>query len=316
MNVIVLGAGAVGSLFGAKLARTGHAVTLVGRPAHVAAVRAHGLRVRNDHEEVVRLAAEIALGTGTQADAALVTVKSFDLAAAMQELAVAVVKPIPTLMPQNGIGIEVRAEAALRRGGWSDPRPWMVRAVHSVPVTWLGPGVVREAGTGEILLALPNGQGPSDACIRLFEQLLRGAGFRVRLSPQFDRDVWKKLLVNATINPLTAVRGVPNGALLEGELHEAALRLLREARSAARAAGFDFGEEEAVREFERVARATAENRSSMLQDLDRGRPTEIDAISGELLRVAAQHGLTLPATSTIVEEVERRTSRRAGPPQP
>ena len=316
MNVIVLGAGAVGSLFGAKLARTGHSVTLVGRPAHVATVRAHGLVVRNDHEEVVRLPAEIELGRGTKADAALVTVKSFDLAAAMQELAEAIPAPIPTLMPQNGIGIEVHAEAALRRGGWRDPRAWLVRAVHSVPVTWLGPGVVREAGTGEILLALPDGRGPSDDCIRIFEQLLRGAGFRVRLCPEFDRDVWKKLLVNAAINPLTAVRGVTNGALLEGEAHEAALTLLREARSAARAAGFDFEEEEAVREFERVARATAQNRSSMLQDLDRGRPTEIDAISGELLRVAAQHGLSLPATRAIVEEVERRTERGARPPQP
>ena len=316
MNVIVLGAGAVGSLFGAKLARTGHSVTLVGRAAHVAAVRAHGLVVRNAQEEVVRLAAEVELGPGTKADAVLVTVKSFDLAAAMQELAEAIPTPIPTLMPQNGIGIEVRAEAALRKGGWPDPRRWMVRAVHSVPVTWLEPGMVREAGTGEILLALPHGHEPSDDCIHLFERLLRGAGFRVRLSPEFDRDVWKKLLVNAAINPLTAVRGVSNGALLEGEAHAVALTLLNEARSAARAVGFNFEEDEAVREFERVARATAQNRSSMLQDVDRGRPTEIDAISGELLRVAAQHGLSLPATRTIAEEVERRTSRSAGPPQP
>ena len=316
MNVIVLGAGAVGSLFGAKLARSGHTVTLVGRAAHVAAVRDHGLVVRNEHEEIVRLSAEVELRPGTKAEAALVTVKSFDLAAAMQELAEAISAPVPTLMPQNGIGIEVRAEAALRKGGWHDPKPWMVRAVHSVPVTWLEPGVVREAGTGEILLALPHGRGPSDDCIRLFEQLLRGAGFQVRLSPEFDRDVWRKLLVNAAINPLTAVRRVVNGALLEGEAHRTALALLGEACTAARAAGFDFTEDEAVREFERVARATAQNRSSMLQDLDRGRPTEIDAISGELLRVAARHGLSLPATRAIVQEVERRSANRVGPPQP
>lgn len=316
MKVIVLGAGAVGSLFGAKLAGAGHTVTLVGRAAHVAAVRAHGLVIRNGHEEVVRLPAETELAPGSSADAALVTVKSFDLAAAMRELAQALPAPVPVLMPQNGIGIQVRAAAALREGGWSDPRPWMVRAVHSVPVTWVGPGIVREAGTGEILLALPHGRGPSGDRIRLFEQLLREAGFQVRLSREFDRDVWRKLLVNAAINPLTAVRGVPNGALLEGEAHDAALTLLAEARSAARAAGYEFSEEEAVQEFERVARATAQNRSSMLQDLDRGRPTEIDAISGELLRVAGQHGLSLPATRAIVDAVERRTERTVGPPQP
>ncbi len=238
MKVIVLGAGAVGSLFGARLARAGHSVMLVGRAAHMAAVHAHGLVVRNDHEEVVRLATEVVIAPHTTADAVLVTVKSFDLASAMKELARAIPSPVPTLMPQNGLGIEVQAAAALREGGWSDPRPWMVRAIHSVPVTWIGPGIVREAGSGEVLLALPLGRGPSGDCIRLFEQLFRDAGFRVRLSAEFERDVWKKLLVNAAINPLTAVRGIPNGALLEGDTHEAALTLLREARTAARAAGY------------------------------------------------------------------------------
>ena len=315
MKVIVLGAGAVGSLFGAKLARAGHSVTLVGRAAHVEAVRAHGLVVRNDHDEIVRLAAEVDVPSGMAVDAALVTVKSFDLAVAMRELAGALRTPVPTLMPQNGIGIEAVAEAALREGGWPDPRPWMVRAVHSVPATWLGPGIVREAGEGEVLLPAPNGQDPSDRHIRLFEGLLGGAGFRVRLGPEFERDVWRKLLVNAAINPLTAVRGIPNGSLLDGPAHAEALTLLREARTAASAAGYEFTEEEAVREFERVARATAANRSSMLQDLDRGRRTEIDAISGELLRVAERHGLSLPATRAIVDEVERRTPRAGRRPK-
>ena len=315
MKVVVLGAGAVGSLFGARLARTGHSVILIGRAAHVAAVRAHGLVVRNDHDEVVKLDAEVDVRPGTVVDAALVTVKSFDLAVAMRELARALGVPVPTLMPQNGIGIEATAEAALRAGGWADPGPWMVRAVHSVPATWLGPGIVRQAGEGEVLLPAPNGQDPLDGHIRLFEGLLRGAGFRVLLGAEFERDVWRKCLVNAAINPLTAVRGIPNGSLLDGPVHAEALTLLREARLAARAAGFEFTEAEAVREFERVARATAANRSSMLQDLDRGRRTEIDAISGELLRVAERHGLSLPATRAIMGEVERRTTRESPRPQ-
>lgn len=316
MNVVVLGAGAVGSLFGARIARAGHSVTLIGRAEHVAAVRERGLRVRDGREEVVRLRAETRLAPGLPADVVLVTVKSFDLASAMRELAAALPTPVPTLMPQNGVGIERRAVAALHEGGWSEAGAWTVRAIHSVPVTWLAPGVVREAGTGEILLAEPSAGEPRTERIELFDRLLRSAGFRVRRSAEFEREVWRKLLVNATINPLTAVRGIPNGALLEGEMHREALCLLAEARQAASLAGFVFTEAETVREFERVARATAENRSSMLQDMDRGRPTEIDAISGELLRVAAAHGLPLPATRAIVDEVERRSPRAARPPKP
>lgn len=316
MKVVVVGAGAVGSLFGARLARAGHSVVLVGRAEHVAAIQAHGLIVQGRTEETVELAASTTLPTPTEADAILLTVKTFDLASASEELGRAAPRPIPTLLPQNGLGVEPVARSGLARGGWSAPEAWTVRAVHSVPATLVAPGVIREAGSGEVLLPDLRFAGALALRIRLFRDLFSGAGFTVRTVREFDREVWRKALVNAAINPVTAVRGVPNGRLLEGPARSEALALLTEARRAARAAGFDFSEAETLRDFERVARSTAENRSSMLQDLDRGRPTEIDAISGELLRVAAAHNLDLPATRRMVDEVRRRVRVAAERPQP
>jgi 2-dehydropantoate 2-reductase len=104
---------------------------------------------------------------------------------------------------------------------------------------------------------------------------------------------------------------VPNGALLEGADHARALRLLHEAARGAAAAGFRFGDTEIEADFERVVRSTAANRSSMLQDLDHGRRTEIDAISGELLRAAASSGIDLPETKAILAELAARAN-----PQP
>jgi 2-dehydropantoate 2-reductase len=316
VKVVIVGAGAVGSLFGARLFAAGQSVELVGRADHVAAIRERGLRVLNRKEEVFRVPAGTQLPVGESPEAVLLTVKTFDLPSASTALARAYPRPMPTLLTQNGLGVEALARGALASGGWAAPAEWTVRAVHSVPVTWVAPGVVREAGAGEILLPDPETAGPLGPRVQRFRDLLHGAGFSVRTVRDFEREVWRKALVNAAINPVTAARGVPNGRLLKGVARTEALRLLREALSAARAAGFDLSEEEAIRDFERVARATAENRSSMLQDLDRGRPTEIEAISGEILRTAGAHGFDLPATRAIIEEIRRRASAAAARPQP
>ncbi len=316
MRIVVLGAGAVGSLFGARLARAGHSVLLVGRADHVARIRSSGLIVRDHGEEIYRVEARVALPPGAAADAAFLAVKTFDLERAATALARAHPTPVPTLLAQNGLGVEALAHPALAAGGWAEPERWTVRAVHSVPATWIGPGVVREAGSGEVLFPEPGPPRDGADPARTWRALLEEAGFAVRVVPQFEREVWRKALVNAAINPVTALRGVPNGALLEGAAHTEALTLLAEARVAAGAAGFRFSEAEAVRDFERIARATASNRSSMLQDLDRGRPTEIDAISGEILRVAGSHGIDLPATRAAHDAIRRRATQSRGTTQP
>ncbi len=311
MRIAVVGAGAVGSLFGAYLGRAGHSVVLVGRPELANAVREHGLRVLGNGESVYRVEATSTIDfPDRRPEVVLLTVKAFNLDTAAALVAQALPRPTPLLLLQNGLGIEQRAGAALARGGWRDPGAWAVRAVHSVPATLVAPGVVRAAGSGEVVLPDPAVAGPVGPQVERFRELLRGSGFAVRTTREFEREVWRKALVNATINPLTAVLGVRNGDLLTGSAHDRALNLLSEARAAAAAAGFPFSEEEAIGDFERVARTTAENRSSMLQDLDRGRPTEIDAISGEILRIASEHGLDLPATRAIVEEVRRRAGER------
>ncbi|MGA3022742.1 MAG: 2-dehydropantoate 2-reductase [Thermoplasmata archaeon] len=315
MKILVVGAGAVGSLIGALLQEGGYSVLLVGRADHVAALQSQGLHVSGSRPRVVRVEAAVAIPPGNEADVVLVTTKTFGLAPTATELARAV-PPRPVLFLQNGLGILPVAQAALRSGGWDDPAAYTVRGVNSIPATWVGPGEVRETGLGEILLPVPSEAGPSAGAARLFRMLFEGARVPVEAVPEFEREVWRKALVNAAINPVTAARGVTNGELLEEPGRTEALRLLGEALAVARAAGFGFTSEEVTRDFERIVRATASNRSSMLQDLDRGRPTEIDAISGEILREAARHGLDLPATRAIVAEITARSSRAPPGPQP
>jgi 2-dehydropantoate 2-reductase len=315
VKIIVLGAGAVGSLLGAWLQEGGHSVLLVARPDHVTAVQDRGLEISGPRPRLVRIGAASAIPPQAEADLVLVTTKTFDLERAVTDLTHAL-PPRPVLFLQNGLGILPLARNLLRSGGWADPAPYAVRGVNSIPATWVGPGEVRETGMGEVLLPVPGEAGPAAGAAHLFRMLLDGTGVPVEAVPEFEREVWRKALVNAAINPVTAARGIPNGKLLEEPMRTEALRLLGEALAVARAAGFGFTSEEVTLDFERVVRATASNRSSMLQDLDRGRPTEIDAISGEILREATKYGLDLPATRAIVAEITARSSRAPSGPQP
>lgn len=308
MRVLIVGAGAIGSLFGFLLVRAGRSVILVARPPADMALRNGGLRVEGRIEGTAPVEAVPEVPSEAPVDVVLLAVKARDVRSAARSVARALSKPRPVVALQNGLGIESEVTLGLSDGGWPDPGSWVVRAVNSYGATWLGPGHVRYAGAGELLV--PAGPGPADRAVELFAS----AGLEVRRVPDLGREVWKKLLVNASINPVTADHRVPNGALRDDPLRGQALRLLREAQQVARAEGYDFPDAEADAELWRVVRATSENRSSMLQDVERGRPTEIDWISGAILAAGRRHGLDLPETRRALERVHRRESM--GPSQP
>jgi 2-dehydropantoate 2-reductase len=305
VRIVIFGAGAIGSLLGASLAHGGHTVLLVGRADHVAAIRAEGLRVTGAIVETVPLLAETTVPPEFVPEMALLTPKTFDLAAAASLFALQVPVPVPTLLPQNGLGVEETVGAALTDGGWTDPPRWMVRAVNTLPATLLGPGAVRAAGKGELLLG--RASGPAAAATRAFARLFRAADIPVRTVEHLEREVWRKALINAAVNPVTALHGIPNGRLLEEPYLAESWELLHEALETARAYDVVFTEKEMRADLEKIVRATAENRSSMLQDFDRGRRTEIQAISGELLRRGTAKGLDLPATRRAIETIRART---------
>ncbi len=309
MRIVVLGAGAVGSLFGARLAGAGQSVRLIARPAHVAAVRARGLEVVGVRAGRFAVEAAEDLEGAGPVDAALLGVKTFDLEPAAGQLARAFPRPLPVLAPQNGLGVAESVERGLRQGGWADPQPWIVLAVHSVPATLLGPGQVRQAGDGEILL--PEVGPASSEALRCWSEVVPAMGYPVRHVPDFAREVWRKAILNAAINPVTADHGVVNGRLREDPWRGQALALLEEARQVAAADGIPFSAAELEADLWRVVRGTAENRSSMLQDLDRGRPTEIEHISGRLVEIGERHGLALPATRRALSRIRDRAAAGA-----
>ncbi|MFC6988402.1 ketopantoate reductase family protein [Haloplanus sp. GCM10025708] len=289
MELVVFGAGSLGSLVGALLLRV-HDVTLVGRDPHVSAIRDAGLRVRGVESFVARPAATTD-GTGLSADLALVTVKSFDTGDAASDLDTGDVGAVLSL--QNGMGNEAVLADAL-----SCP---VLAGTATYGAVSDAPGEVEWRGGGDVVL------GPwtddADAAASRARDAFASADVPTTLAGDVRRRLWEKLAVNAAINPVTALVAAPNRALTEGPASDLAPVVARECARVARSEGVDLDGASAIAAVERVARETAGNQSSMRRDLSAGRRTEIDAITGYVVERADVHGISVPVNRTLLSLV-------------
>lgn len=288
-TLLVTGTGALASLFGARLAAAGVEVTMLGSwPEGLAALRAHGVRlVEADGAQrawPVRIAADPAECRGIPY--ALVLVKAWQTERAAQQLAACLPADGLALTLQNGWGNRETLEQALGPDR-------VALGTTTLGATLLAPGVVRAGGQGPVTLG-------SHPRVQPLANLLRAAGFDVRLANDVAGLAWGKLVINAAINPLTALLRAPNGQLLERPEARALMGLAAsEAAAAGLAQGLHLPFDDPVAAAEDVARRTAVNHSSMYQDVQRGRPTEIDAICGAVVQAGERVGVATPVNRTL-----------------
>jgi 2-dehydropantoate 2-reductase len=294
VKILVFGAGAMGSFFGGLLSQR-HDVVLVGRQAHVAAIRGHGLRIRGKTSLVARPTAATAIPRGLRPDLVLVSTKAYDT-----ERAMTVLRPIARaslfLTLQNGLeNPSIIARTASR----------VLAGTTAHGVTFVGLGEIRHAGIGETVLGV--WKGATQADLTRVRDVFEEAGIHTRLSTEIRSDLWAKVAINAGINPIAALAGVPNGRIARDRRLNGLLEsVVREVAVVARADGVPLDEEKLVHAATLVARRTGLNRASMLQDLDRGRLTEIDAIVGAVLRAGERHGVAAPLNRALYALVSAR----------
>jgi len=290
MRCLVFGAGALGSLLAARLSES-HDTTLVGRRDHAEAIRERGLRVTGRTELVARrlvaLAREDALPVEAP-DVVLLTVKSYDTEGALARL-----EPFWDdslfVSVQNGLGNEETIARRARR---------VLGAVINQGVTFLEPGVVFHAGEGDTEIG-PFQESSIEEAGSLADAFRR-AGLPARAVADVRARLWAKAVLNAAVNPLTALMRLKTGALLDGgELEAVMADVVAESVAVARAAGAPLEEEAVLATIRAVASATRDNKSSMLQDLERGRRTEIDAINGAIAERARALGLAAPLNELL-----------------
>lgn len=299
-----MGAGAMGSWMGALLARAGHDVTLIGRADHMAIVAARGLTVSGKTDANVRVKAVTRAVEADVPDVLLLTVKSYATAQALHDAAPLMGARTLVVSMQNGLGnVERVAEAVDERRVFA--------AVTTHGVTFVEPGHVRHAGVGYFRVGSPFNE---HAQARRLAETFAGALDGVEFTDRVVGELWAKVVVNCAINPITAITGLKNGALLEvPPLRELMQRAAEEAIDVARAENAPLPEGEDLQlRARRVAELTAANKSSMLQDVERGRPTEVDAICGEVVQRGARHAIDTPVNLSLralVKGIEESTRR-------
>jgi len=287
VRILIVGAGSLGSLLGGLLART-HDVTLVGRDPHVSAVQADGLRVTGVETLTPRPDATTDIGAAS-ADLALVTVKAYDTASVVDDLATCDVETVCSL--QNGMGNEETLAAGLDTPVLAGTTTYGARLAGPGHVEWLGRGRVT-VGPWR----------PADAADRSerVAAAFRAAGLDATATTDVRHRLWQKLAINAAINPVTALARVENGALTQpGDLADVATAAGTETARVARADGVDLSATTVREGIADVVDETARNRSSMHQDVAAGRRTEIEAINGYVVERASAVGESVPVNRTL-----------------
>lgn len=307
MKIRILGTGAMACWLGALVARTGASVTLVGSwPAALARLRSRGIAFESPGLRFEASVLAQAVGeTPAPADVCVLLAKATQTAhlagLAWQGLSA----PPLVLCLQNGLGAGPVLDAA---GGARS-----ATGVTTVGALLLGPGHVQASGLGQVALGWSGPDAPAQASntrLVAFAELLNRARIDARLVADIDVHVWRKLVANCAINAPAALHGVPNGALLErAELRALLVAAAREAAQVALACGVDLAHDP-VELATSVVQETAGNRCSMLQDLERGVPTEVEAIYGRAIDLARAQGVATPTLVALHDAVRGIEQRR------
>ena len=293
MKIAVIGAGAMGSLFGAMLNRLEETnVWLLDIwQEHVTRVERHGLEIQSS--EGTRL--EKLRGASSPldvpaSDLAIVFVKSSHTADAAKTAESLLVPDGVALTLQNGMGnAEILAEVV------GADRVLAGTTAHGS--TMLGPGLIRHAGQGPTVIGPWSEAGMQKA--KEIARLFNDAAIETQVVEDVRSVIWGKLLVNVGINAITALTNIKNGQLVDLDVTKDLSRAaVEEAAGVARALGVKV-RDDAVEHVYSVAEATGGNRSSMGQDVDNKRFTEIDAINGAVVREAEKLGMDVPVNRTL-----------------
>lgn len=287
MKVLVYGAGAVGSYLGGMLA-TKNDVTMVGRRDHVSAIAERGLRITGLTEVTIHPKALEQVREEDRYDLVLLTVKSYDLEVSLAGLGPILGERTMLVVVQNGMRV---LDLPTRVGG--SP---LLLGVASFGVTHQGPGHIIHAGSGGLRLGAIEGGLDLDPYAHMFSD----SGIMCDVSSDIAKDVWRKAVINSAINPITALVRRRNGAILESKgLLGLSRSVFEESLDIAIAEGGLERGDVCFDDVLQVIRATAWNRSSMLQDVERGKRTEVDAINGSLIRAGERSKLPVDYNNTL-----------------
>ncbi len=298
MKIVIVGPGAMGCLYAAFLSKTKGEIWLLDKDKERAEkIKEKGITIEgvSGSWQVKPNAASDAKEIGT-ADLVIIGVKSYDTKPAIAQCKPLIGDHTSVLTLQNGIGnIEIIGEVI--------GHDKVIGGVTNQGATLLNTGQIRHAGRGETIIGRIDGKIPVQ--MRSIREIFNKIGLETRISRDIKGLLWSKLIINAAINPLSAITRLNNGRLVEFEGTRKILReAVTEATKIAKRKRIKLIYDDPLAKVEAVCEATANNISSMLQDVLRKKRTEIDFINGVIVRQAQELGISVPVNSILLDLVK------------
>jgi 2-dehydropantoate 2-reductase len=309
MKICVYGAGAIGGLMAAWLARSGHDVSVVARGAQLDAIRRDGLRVRSKgRDESFRIKADADPARLGAQDYVLVTVKAHSLTAVAASIPPLLGEDTSIVTAMNGVPWwfrNMRLESLDPGGKLSRAMPTerIVGCVIHLAASTPEPGLISHNMGTKLILGQPGGE--NTARTRRIAEALSGAGFEVAVSTTIEKEFWVKLLGNVSFNPVSALTvSTADRLIASGEVKAYMVEIMREVLAIGRAVGVDAAIDPEARID--MARALGRFKTSMLQDLEAGKPLEIDGLLAGTLEIARKAGVRAPFTESLFGLIRAR----------
>jgi 2-dehydropantoate 2-reductase len=291
MNIIVIGAGAIGSLFGALLSKK-NTVVLVGRAPHIRTIQHDGLTITGKNRLHVELSAVDSTKDVTLSpDLILLTVKSYDTESAITQAVPLLCTETMVLSLQNGLDNIEKIEQIIEKNR-------ILAGVTTHGAIFSNPGKIIHTGKGTTILGELNGTRSKrlESIARIFSE----AGIEASTTNDIKKEIWAKAIINSSINPITTFFQCKNGYLLENPLLEHIVEsICYESTCIAQAEGIRLTTVDMIQRTKEVITETAQNYSSMLQSNRQGKKTEIDSINGKLMSLGENHGIPTPLNKIL-----------------
>ncbi|MDH4248524.1 MAG: 2-dehydropantoate 2-reductase [Deltaproteobacteria bacterium] len=308
MRILIMGAGAMGGYYGARLVQAGHDVIFIARGAHLEALRTRGLTIVRDEEQftlhpIQALEDPAQAAPGGPVALVLFTTKAYDLEGAAQRLA-PVMGPQTVVLPLlNGVDIAERLGAVL---GMAHLLAGLTYLPGNVP----RPGVINQPGVEHPLRFGEPGGGHS-ARVAFLLETFRTARILCDVSEDIRTDLWTKfVLINSTAGACTVTRQTVGTVAGDPDTRALYQACAQETAAVARAMGIALPEDAVEKTMAYLDKVPARNKPSMLQDLERGKPLELETLNGVVMRLGAERGVPTPANRSIYAALKLHVNGR------
>lgn len=295
MNIVIFGAGAIGSLIGALLNKKND-VTLIGRTKHINEIKKNGLTIEGQTQLNTKISAEDTIDKiDFSPDLLILTVKSFDTESAICEAKKILTKNTPVLSLQNGLD-------NIEKIGKCIERERIIFGTTTHGAYFPKPGCILHTGIGNTVLGELNGV-ITDRLEKIVDVFNR-ACIETNYSKEIIKEMWIKAIINSSINPLTTIFQCRNGYLLENPVLEKIVeKICFESTNIANSNGISIDHNFVIKKTKEVIRYTSNNYSSMFQSVKKGKKTEINSINGKIVEIGKKHSVDVSLNTVLIEIV-------------